>query len=140
MAVTKEELIQFLNRDLELEYAAAIQYIQHSAVMTGAQYGEIIKELKVHANEELQHALLLADLIDFLGGVPTVSVGKTYVSKENEEMLQQDLTGEETAIARYKERIDQAESLKEYALAKHLRDILAQEQEHAMDLLQALGR
>jgi len=35
--------------------------------MTGAAYGDIIKELKVHANEEVQHAMLLADQIDFLG-------------------------------------------------------------------------
>lgn len=48
--------------------------------------------------------------------------------------------GEEDAIARYKLRIDQPEELKEFALAQHLRNILSVEQEHAMDLVQALGR
>jgi len=35
MAVTIEKLTDLLNRDLELEYSAAIQYINHAAVMTG---------------------------------------------------------------------------------------------------------
>ena len=140
MAVTMEKLIDLLNMDLELEYSAAIQYINHSAVMTGAAYGDIIKELKIHANEEVAHAMILADQIDYLGGSPSVSVGKILTSKDNDQMLQQDLDGEEGAIKRYKLRIEQAEQLKEFALAQQLRNILATEQEHAMDLKQALGK
>ncbi|MBW8039965.1 MAG: ferritin-like domain-containing protein [Planctomycetes bacterium] len=140
MDVTIEKLVDLLNIDLELEYSAAIQYINHSAVMTGAAYGDIIKELKIHANEEIQHAMILADQIDYFGGSPSVKVGKILTSRNNEEMLQQDLDGEEDAIKRYKLRIEQAEQLKEFALAQQLRNILATEQEHAMDLKQALGR
>ncbi len=73
MAVTSEKLIKLLNMDLELEYSAAIQYINHGAVMTGAAYGDIIKELKIHANEEVQHAMILADQIDYHQGSPSVS-------------------------------------------------------------------
>lgn len=140
MAITAEKLIDLLNRDLELEYSAAIQYINHAAVMTGAAYGDIIKELKIHTNEEIGHAMVLADQIDFLGGSPSVNVGKIMTSKDNNEMLEQDLAGEEDAIKRYKIRIEQAEELKEFALAQPLRTILAVEQEHAMDLKQALGK
>ncbi len=139
MAITIEKLNELLNHDLELEYSAAIQYINHSAVMKGAAYGDIIKELKIHANEEIAHAMILADQIDFLNGEPTVNVGDIKTSKENETMLKQDLEGEEDAIRRYKIRIEQAEDLKEFALAQQLRNILAMEQEHAMDLKQALG-
>jgi len=139
MAITIEKLNELLNHDLELEYSAAIQYINHSAVMKGAAYGDIIKELKIHANEEIAHAMILADQIDFLNGEPTVNVGDIKTSKENETMLKQDLEGEEDAIRRYKIRIEQSEDLKEFALAQQLRNILAMEQEHAMDLKQALG-
>ena len=135
-----EKLIELLNVDLSLEYSAGIQYIQHAAVMTGAQYGDIIKELKVHANEEFGHAMVLADQIDYLGGIPTVEVGQVHVSEDNVTMLQQDLDGEKDAINRYKLRVDQAEELKEVALGQQLRLILAVEQEHAMDLMQALGK
>jgi bacterioferritin len=140
MNINKEKLIELLNLDLTLEYSAAIQYIQHAAVMTGAQFGDIIKELRIHANEEIAHAITLADQIDFLGGVPTIEVGEIKTSDDNIEMLKQDLEGEEDAIRRYKIRIEQAEELKEFALAQQLRNILAMEQEHAMDLYQALGK
>ena len=140
MAVTTEKLIELLNKDLALEYSAAIQYINHAAVMTGAAYGDIIKEIKIHANEEIQHAMILADQIDYLHGSPTINVGKIQTSEDNDEMLRQDLDGEEDAINRYKSRVEQAEQLKEFALAQQLRNILAMEQEHAMDLRQALGK
>jgi len=139
MAITIDQLVELLNHDLELEYSAAIQYINHSAVMTGAAYGDIIKELKIHTNEEIQHAMILADQIDFLEGKPSVIVGEIRTSQDNQEMLRQDLEGEQDAIRRYKIRIEQAEELKEFALAQQLRSILANEQEHAMDLKQALG-
>jgi bacterioferritin len=140
VAVTTKKLIELLNKDLELEYSAAIQYINHAAVMTGAAYGDIIKELKIHANEEIQHAMALADQIDYLRGSPSVNVGEIHTSNDNDKMLEQDLDGEEDAIKRYKIRVEQAEQLKEFALAQQLRNILAMEQEHAMDLRQALGK
>jgi bacterioferritin len=55
-------------------------------------------------------------------------------------MLQQDLEGENDAINRYIARIRQSEELNLYHLAQQLRNILAMEQEHAMDLEQALGK
>jgi len=140
MNINMEKLTELLNLDLTLEYAAAIQYIQHAAVMTEAQFGDIIKELRIHANEEIAHAITLADKISFLGGVPTIEVGEIKTSDDNIAMLKQDLEGEEDAIRRYKVRIEQAEELKEFALAQQLRNILATEQEHAMDLYQALGK
>lgn len=138
--ITKEQLIELLNRDLSLEYTAIIQYTQHAGVLKGAMYQNIQKELIIHAQEELQHATILAAQIDYLGGVPTVDVPQAKVSRDNVTMLQQDLDGENDAIQRYITRIKQAEELNLYHLAQQLRNILAIEQEHAMDLEQALGR
>jgi len=55
-------------------------------------------------------------------------------------MLKQDLAGEELAIKRYKERIGQAEALREYGLRRVLEDILIQEEEHKRDLANALAK
>ncbi len=140
MAVSKEELVKKLNGDLAREYTAIVQYTQHSGVITGAEYGDIKKEIIVHAGEELQHALTLTDQIDYLGGEPTVEVLPANTSADNREMLQQDLDGENDAIERYIERIEVVEELKLLHLAQRLREILAMEQEHAMDLEQALGK
>ena len=140
MAIELNELIELLNKDLGLEYTAIVQYVQHSGVLTGAEYGDITKEIKIHTTEELQHALVLTEQIDYLGGFPTAVMPPAATSKDNKEMLQQDLTGEEDAISRYKQRIVQAEELMELALAQKLREILSVEQEHAMDLRNALGK
>jgi len=137
--VSIAEMIKSLNEDLSWEYTAAIQYIQHSGMMKGAQYGGITKEMKIHAQEEIQHALILVDQISYLGGTPTVRTFDAKKSKKPEEMLKQDLDGELDAVRRYKKRIQEAEELKEYALSQKLREILATEQEHAMDLQAALG-
>ncbi len=140
MAIELSRLIELLNKDLSLEYTAIVQYVQHSGVLTGAQYGDIIKEIKIHAGEELQHAIILAEQIDYLGGYPAIDVPAAAASKDNQEMLEQDLTGEEDAISRYKPRVVQAEEIMELALAQKLREILSMEQEHAMDLRNALGK
>jgi bacterioferritin len=139
MKITRKKLLAELNKDLEWEYAAAIQYLQHQAVINGAKYDSIKKELLIHSQEEMQHAVMLSDQIDFLGGVPTVDVEKREISKDCVEMLKQDLRGEDNAIERYKERISQAEELKEYGLRRVLEDILIMEEEHKRDLLNALA-
>ena len=135
MSINLQELIAKLNKDLEYEYAALIQYVQHATVIKGAKYGLIQKELVVHAQEELQHAMMLAEQIDYLGGTPTVDVEERAVSTDTREMLEQDLRGEQSAIDGYKERIAEAESLGEYGLRRVLEDILIQEEEHKRDLL-----
>ncbi len=138
--ITKKELLNLLNKDLGLEYTAIVQYTQHQGTIKGAMYQSIQKELAIHAQEELQHAIILASQIDYLGGIPTVSMPPAKVSRDSVTMLKQDLAGENDAIARYIQRIRQAEELNRYHLAQQLRLILAMEQEHAMDLEQALGK
>jgi len=139
MELSRENLIIELNKDLEWEYAAAIQYVQHAAVITGAQYEGIQKELIIHSQEEMQHAVMLSEQIDFLGGVPTWTVEQIEVSPDSQLMLRQDLKGEDNAIDRYKERIYQAEQLREYGLRRVIEDILIQEEEHKRDLLTVIA-
>jgi bacterioferritin len=136
--LTKAQLIDELNRDLAKEYSALIQYVQHASVITGPQYDSISAELTVHSNEEHQHAITLSNQIDFLGGVPDVDVADIHISPDSKIMLEQDLVGELDAIARYRERIGQAEMLREYGLRRALEDILIIEEEHARDLQSAL--
>jgi bacterioferritin len=140
MAITKEEFIKELNKDLEWEYAAAIQYVQHAAVITGPEYDSIAQELVVHSNEEMAHAVSISTIITDLGGVPVIDVEERKISEDSKTMLQQDLAGEELAIERYKKRIQQAEELGEYGIRRVLEDILMQEEEHRRDLLSSLGR
>jgi bacterioferritin len=140
MALSRDEMIALLNKDLEWEYQATIQYIQHAAVITGAAYGDIQKELVLHATEEHTHAVSLATQINRIGGFPTMEVERRETSPDVVTMLEQDLAGEEYAVQHYKERIRQAEEMQEYGLRRALEDILIMEEEHVQDLVAALGR
>jgi len=135
----KNILITELNGDLAREYAAAIQYIQHAAVMTGPEYMSIMKEMLVHADEEMSHAKTLSDRINYLGGIPTTEVTEIKISNDAREMITQDKTGEEEAIGRYKQRIKQAAQLGDLTTKKMLMEILSDEEEHRSDLMLALG-
>lgn len=137
--VRREQLIALLNEDLAREYQAIIAYVVYSQVLKGAQYMKIAEELEVHAGEELQHALMLSNQIDYLGGMPTVTAKPVKVSDKAEEMLRFDLENENETIRNYRVRVRQCEALGEYAIAENLRKILVQEQEHQNDLATALG-
>jgi len=139
-AITRKTLIARLNEDLSREFQAVIAYVVYSQTLKGAQYMAIAKELEVHAGEELQHALTIAKQIDYLGGTPTTTPREVKMSPKAEAMLQFDLDNEGETIVNYRERIDQCESLGEYAIAEEIREILRVEQEHQIDLATALGK
>jgi|SRR5947199_7134302 len=138
-ASSKNEIIKGLNEDLAREYKAIIQYVVFSSTLKGAEYGDIAEQLKLHASEELAHALEVARQIDYLGGDPTVKVKDAEYSQNSKRMLEIDLKQEQETIKHYRERIRQAERSSEFALSEALRDIIAQEQDHEIDLKDALG-
>jgi bacterioferritin len=138
--ITRDQLVTLLNEDLAREYQAIIAYVVYSQVIKGAAYMNIAAELEKHAQEELQHALIISKQIDYLGGMPTVTPKAVKTSEQAEQMLQFDLDNENETIRNYRERVRQCESLGEYALAEHIRDILVNEQEHQIDLATALGK
>jgi bacterioferritin len=107
--------------------------------LKGAEYGDIAEQLKVHASEELAHALEVARQIDYLGGDPTVIVRDAEYSQDSKRMLEIDLKQEQETIKNYRERIRLAERSGEFALSEALRDIIVQEQDHEIDLKDALG-
>ena len=137
--VTREDLIAALNDDLSREYQAIIAYVVYSQVIRGAAYMAIAKELEVHAGEELEHALIIAKQIDYLGGTPIVVPKPVKTSPKAEAMLRFDLENETETIRQYRDRVRQCEALGEFAMAEHIREILKQEQEHQIELATALG-
>jgi bacterioferritin len=137
--VSRDSLIELLNQDLAREYQAIISYVVYSQVLKGAEYMNIATELEKHAQEELQHAITIAKQIDYLGGTPAVKPVDVRTSEDAKQMLRFDLEQETETVRNYRDRVRQCESLGEYAMAEHIRDILMQEQEHQIDLATALG-
>lgn len=135
----RKQLIDALNEDLSGEYQAVIAYVVYSQILKGPQYMSIAAELEIHAGEELQHALIISKLIDYLGGTPTTIPKMVSMSTDPKALLRFDLENEIETIHRYRERVKQCDALEEYAMAEQIRTILVQEQEHAIDLATALG-
>ena len=138
-AVDRKTLIAALNDDLAREYQAIIAYVVYSQALKGAAYMSIAKELEVHAKEELDHALIIAKQIDYLGGTPAVVPKPVKLSDQPEALLRFDLENETETIRQYRNRVRQCEALGEFAMAEHIREILKAEQEHQIDLATALG-
>jgi bacterioferritin len=137
--ITREQLISYLNEDLAGEYQAIISYVIYSQVLKGPEYMNIAAELEKHAAEELSHALIISNQIDYLGGMPTATPKEVRTSKDAREMLRFDLENENETVGRYRQRVRQCEALSEFAVAEQIREILVQEQDHQIALATALG-
>ena len=137
--ITREQLTNLLNEDLQREFQAVIAYVNYSQVLKGAEYMNIADELKVHAKEELKHALKISYWVDLLGGMPAVTAKPVKTSDKATDMLRFDLDNEKETIANYRRRVKQADALNEFALSEDLREILRDEQDHLNALATALG-
>jgi bacterioferritin len=137
--VSRERLAELLNEDLSREFQAIIAYVNYSQVLKGAEYMDIADQLEIHAKQELDHALAIARQIDYLGEMPTVTPKPVKTSTDAKKMLQFDLDNENETVRNYRDRVRQCEALGEFAMAEQIRKILAQEQDHQIDLATALG-
>jgi bacterioferritin len=137
--ISRDRLAELLNEDLSREYQAIIGYVVYSQVLKGAAYMSIADQLEIHAKQELDHALIIARQIDYLGKMPSVTPKPVKTSEDAKEMLRFDLDNEGETIRNYRERVRQCEHLGEFAMAEQIRQILVNEQDHQIDLATALG-
>src|ERR1700753_3844379 len=96
-----KKLIDGLQEDLSREYQAVIAYTVYSNVLSGAQWMGIARWLKKHTSEELQHAMIIADQLKYLGEMPNASPKTVKLSKKAEDMLHFDLDNETETIKAY---------------------------------------
>jgi bacterioferritin len=137
--VSVEKFVDLLNEDLGTEYQSIVQYTNHIATITGAEFLSVIDELKVHLGQELSHAQILAEQVSFLGGEPGVTVPTVERASDSRGALVADLRLETDQLERYRQRFAQANALELADVAEALRPLLEQTQEHVRDLKTALG-
>ena len=135
-----EGFIDALNEDLQTEYQSIVQYTNHAATITGAEFLGVIDELKVHVTQELSHARILAEQISFLGGTPATTIAPVSPAAGARDALRADLALESDQLERYRQRFAQANDLGLADVAEALRPLLEQTQEHVRDLQAALGK
>ena len=95
------KIVDALNKLLSWELAGGIQYSQHSYLVHGLWRETYKGFFRERAEECRKHAQVLGEKIVALGGLPTVEPAPIKQSRDLEEMLNQDLELEKTALAAY---------------------------------------
>jgi len=124
----KEEIIALLNKDLEGEHGAIIQYLAHAYAMGE---GEMACEIEALAREEMRHLDWLAETIVELGGKPSMKRGNMRMGgKSVPDWMKNDVLAEEDAITMYKKHI---EAIGDRKIKRLLKRILSDEESHHGD-------
>jgi bacterioferritin len=136
-------LIEVLNAALSEEWLAYYQYWVGARIMEGPMRSEIEPELLIHANQELNHAVLIISRIIQLGGTPVLNPADWFklarckyeapTDPYVEVVLEQNLRGEGCAIQRYKEIADLTNG-KDHTTHQIVTTILNEEIEHEQDI------
>ena len=120
-----QDIVGLLNKDLEGEHAAIIQYLTH-AYAVGE--GDLACGIEAIAREEMRHLDWLAETIVELGGVPSLKRGKMrQPGKVLVGWMTDNVHAEEDAIALYKEHI---KAIGDSRIKRLLKRILSDEMAH----------
>ena len=120
-----DKIIDMLNKDLEGEHAAIIQYLTHAYAMGE---GEMACEIEAIAREEMRHFDWLAEAIVGLGGVPSIERGDMRLGgKTVPDWMKDDVQQEVDAIVMYGEHI---KAIDEPKIKRLLERILSDEKAH----------
>jgi bacterioferritin len=122
------DIISLLNKDLEGEHAAIIQYLTHAYAMGE---GEMACEIEAIAREEMRHLDWLAETIVQLGGIPSLKRGEMRKGGRSvSAWMMNDVRQEEDAIALYQEHI---KTVGDPKIKRLLQRILSDEKSHRGD-------
>jgi len=140
-----ERVVYVLNQALATELVCVLRYKRHYFTAQGLDAKNAADEFLEHAGEEAEHADLIAARISQLGGEPDFNpeslTGRSATqydsSEELKKMIQEDLVAERIAVAHYSEIITWLAD-GDPTTRRMLEGILAQEEEHAEDMLDLL--
>lgn len=137
----REDIIRLLNDSLATELVCTLRYKRHHFTAKGMSSPAIAEEFLVHANEETEHADMIAERIVQLGGEPDFNP-KSLLDRSHADydqsldlkaMIRANLVAERVAIEAYTQTIRLIGD-KDSTTRRIIEHILSQEQEHAEEL------
>src|SRR5690242_9000459 len=143
--VDKEHTIDILNEALATEIVCVLRYMHHYFMATGVHGKGVSDEFKEHADAEREHADMLAERIQQLGGKPDFNPKNLversvtqYVEGETlADMIREDLIAERIVIEVYQGMIRYFAN-DDPTTRVILEQLLHDEEEHADDLADLL--
>jgi bacterioferritin len=143
-----KDVIAVLNEVLATEIVCWMRYTRHAISATGISRAQVAGEFTEHAESERGHAMRAAERISQLGGEPDFDPAtiagrahttyETYRGEDLEGMLRDNLAAERIVITTYQEIIRWIGD-GDPTTRRMLEDILADEEEHADDIVDLLG-
>jgi bacterioferritin len=125
-----EKLLGMLNDAIARELQVTIQYMWQHVMWSGVKGFAVKDSFKEIAIDEMKHAEMIAERLNYLGGVPTTKPTTINVGNDLKAMLEQDKLDEEKAITMYKDIMDAAQAEKDYTTREIFEHILKDEEEH----------
>ena len=126
-----------------------MRYTRHAISATGINRARVSSEFTEHAESERGHVMRLAERISQLSGQPDFDPAtitkrahttyETFADEDLQGMLRENLAAERVVITTYQEIIRWIGDA-DPTTRRLLEDILADEEEHASDLIDLLGR
>ncbi|HEY5939016.1 MAG TPA: ferritin-like domain-containing protein [Kofleriaceae bacterium] len=143
----REKVIEVLNEVLATETVCVLRYKNHYFMAKGIHAQGVEAEFLEHANDEQQHADMVAKRITELGGTPnlnpeglaTRSHAQYGTGEKLEDMIREDLVAERIAVATYSEIIRWLGN-DDPTTRRMMETLLATEEEHADDMAKLLAR
>jgi bacterioferritin len=140
-----EQTIAILNEALATEIVCVLRYMHHYFMATGVHGKSVANEFKEHADAEREHADMIAERIQQLGGKPDLNPksllersASQYIEGESlAEMIREDLIAERIVIEVYSGMIRHFGS-NDPTTRVMIEQILKDEEEHASDLADLL--
>ncbi|MGH8152598.1 MAG: ferritin-like domain-containing protein [Rhodanobacteraceae bacterium] len=137
----RDTVLKLLNEALATEIICVLRYKAHFYLASGIHAMSVAAEFKEHADEEQEHADMIAERITQLDGKPnfepdglsTRSHSEFVVPGDLPAMIEENLVAERIAIDSYREIINFVGD-KDSTTRRVLEHILAQEEEHAEDM------
>ena len=125
-----DELLKLMNRAVAREMQVSIQYMWQHIQWVGVKGFTVRDQLKLIAINEMTHAEMIADRLNYLGGVPTTKPDEINVGDTLKEMIQNNTKAEEEAIALYKQIIKKCRDEDDVVTRKLFEQILQDEENH----------
>ena len=140
-----ETVLKLLNEALATEIVCVLRYKRHQFMANGLNAESVAAEFAEHAAEEQSHADRIAARITQLDGEPNFNPEGLIMRSHSEykegktliDMIKEDLVAERIAIESYREMINFI-GQRDPTSRRLLEAILAQEEEHAEDLVDLL--
>jgi bacterioferritin len=141
MEPNTQKIVATLNRIMELELAGVVRYTHYALMVYGYNRIPIVDWMQKNADEGLLHARQAGELVTWLGGHPSLTIGPLLETHQHDigDILRESLVHESEALKAYYELLEQVKD-KDVRLEEYARTMIAEEIAHADEVNKMLRK